>query len=85
MWKDNANWGGGTDPCSGWKGLQCCDDLALADGTSFADSWGDSCSFYGVTQKCSAYGDCCANQGLTPNQACCDCGGGTAVGAVTAM
>eukprot|EP00557_Chaetoceros_sp_GSL56_P013945 CAMPEP_0176484408 /NCGR_PEP_ID=MMETSP0200_2-20121128/4438_1 /TAXON_ID=947934 /ORGANISM="Chaetoceros sp., Strain GSL56" /LENGTH=518 /DNA_ID=CAMNT_0017880879 /DNA_START=71 /DNA_END=1627 /DNA_ORIENTATION=+ len=45
----------------------------------YFDQYGDKCAWYGVSaERCDAFGDTAVGtSGLTPNEACCECGGGT--------
>jgi hypothetical protein len=40
------------------------------------DSWGDGCEWYEANDPKCDQGECCENNGHTPNTACCVCGGG---------
>lgn len=53
--------------------LFCVDDPPV-----WFDIEGDGCDWY-EANGCEIYGDCCENFGLTANQVCCVCGGGTNV------
>jgi len=65
--------------CGGGDGTGSCVHMKFPDGTEWHDSGGAkyTCAkFYNKMSRCGADGDKFANQGLTANMACCDCGGG---------
>merc|ERR1712150_211071 len=69
---DNSNAGSDGDNVGG-TGI--CQD----DPPGWHDSDGDeyNCAFYATGTNCAEYGDGFANNGVTANDACCACGGGT--------
>merc|ERR1739840_31672 len=48
------------------------------DISGWTDAHGDGCEWYETNDQegCPNYGDLWANDGKTPNEACCYCGGG---------
>jgi trypsin len=78
--------GGGPAPApspgggGGGTGASSCKDKP-----GFMDAYGDGCSYYDEdTNECGVYGDEANDNGVTPNQACCACGGGSSTGPVPA-
>lgn len=51
---------------------------ACADRANFIDAYGDDCTMYyqKLPLECEFYGSTPNNDGVTPNDACCACGGG---------
>merc|ERR1712127_837564 len=58
-----------------------CEDL-MANGTEWHDSYSSeyTCDWYSDDGNCQAYGDEYEYDGLTADEACCSCGGGTTGG-----
>lgn len=68
--------------CGGGKSTVTCEDSVGTSPGEWYDSDGPfySCSWYAQDDNCEIDGDNYDNFGLTANQACCACGGGTSVG-----
>merc|ERR1711865_185243 len=58
-----------------------CEDL-MVNGTEWHDSYSSEydCDWYSDDGNCQAYGDQYEYDGLTADEACCSCGGGTTGG-----
>jgi hypothetical protein len=55
-----------------------CFDMLDNSGNPWVDTSGARCEDYTQSGWCGTFGNCCAVNGLTANDACCVCGGGSA-------
>ena len=53
-----------------------CMDQIMSNGAPYKDAYEYSCEIFRTKNWCSGYGEFRPRYGLTPNEACCTCGGG---------